>query len=122
MTYRKIKKHIWENKKHHWFHFTTFRFLWYITLWNFVDTQYQNLCNQLNINLSNNNSCFSCNIAITNVLVSHTCKIRFQKTSKVKALYKCIPTQKFQNVANLHDQMSMFWNLVFYFDSLDSVM
>ena len=29
------------------------------------------------INLSHNNPCFQCNIAITNCLVSHTCEIRF---------------------------------------------
>ena len=30
-----------------------------------------------NLNLSHNNPCFQCDIAITNFLVSHTCEIRF---------------------------------------------
>ena len=36
------------------------------------------------------------------------------RSIQVEALYLCIPTQKFLNMADLHSQMSMFWNLIFY--------
>ena len=62
--------------------------------------------------LSNNNPCFRCNITITNFLVSHTYEIRLM-TSKVNALFLCIPTHKFLNMADLRGQMIMFLNLVF---------
>ena len=39
-------------------------------------------------------------------------------TSYVQALYICIPTQTFLNMADLHGQMSMFWTLIFQFNSL----
>ena len=35
------------------------------------------VCMCVNLFLSHNNPCFSCNVAITNVLVSHTCEISF---------------------------------------------
>ena len=57
--------------------------------------------------LSHNNPYFKCNIAFTNVLVSHTCEISFNDVI-VKSLYICIPTQKLQNMADLHGEMSMF--------------
>ena len=34
-------------------------------------------------------------------------------TSKVNALYLCMSTQKFQNMADLHGQMAMNWKLIF---------
>ena len=34
-------------------------------------------------------------------------------TSYVKALYLCIPPQKFQNMADLRGEMSIFWNPIF---------
>ena len=49
-------------------------------------------------------------IAITNFLVSHTCEIRF---NEVMALYLCIPRQQFQNMADLHGQIRMFWTFIF---------
>ena len=55
----------------------------------------------MNSDLSHSNPFSKCNIAITNFIVSHTCEIRFNDVI-VKALYICIPTQKFQNVADLH--------------------
>ena len=62
--------------------------------------------------LSHNNHCFQCIIANTNFLVSHMCKIRFHDVVG-QALYMCIPMQKFQNMADLQGEMSMFWNLIF---------
>ena len=60
-------------------------------------------------NSSQNNPCFPCKIAITNFLVSNTCKIRFHDV-----IYRTVCTE--------HGQMSMFWTLIFQFSSLDSVM
>ena len=37
-------------------------------------------------------------------------EIRF---NDVIALYLCIPMQTFQNMADLHGEMNMFWNLIF---------
>ena len=60
---------------------------------------------------SHNSPCFRCNIAITNFLVSHTCEIKFNDVIGQSTLYLCIPAPKFQNMADLHGKMSMFWNL-----------
>ena len=62
--------------------------------------------------LSHNNPCFQCNKAVTNFLVSYTCEIRCNDVI-VKALYLCIPTQKFLNMADLHGPMSTLGTLVF---------
>ena len=35
----------------------------------------------------------------------------------IKALFICISTQKFENMADLHGQMRMFWTLIFRFNS-----
>ena len=48
------------------------------------------------------------------ILLSHTRVKKDFMTSQVKVLYICIPTQKFLNMADLHGQMSMFWNLIFF--------
>ena len=73
--------------------------------------------------LSHNNPCFQCNIAITNFLVSQTCKIRFydvigQSTVRMYSYAKI----KKKTWADLHGQMSMFWTLIFQFNFPDSVM
>ena len=70
--------------------------------------------------LSHNVPFFLCNIAITNFLVSHTCEIRFHDGIG-QALCICIPTQQFKNMADLQGQMSMFWTLIFQFNTLDSI-
>ena len=44
------------------------------------------------------NPCFKCNIAITNFLVSHKCKMIFHNVIRQSTIYiyiTCIPTQKF---------------------------
>ena len=57
--------------------------------------------------ISHNNLCVQCNITITNFLVSHTCEIRFNDVT-VKALYLCVPTRKFRNMADPHGEIRMF--------------
>ena len=52
--------------------------------------------------ISHNNPCFPCKIAITNFLVSHTCKIRFHYVidrAVRKLTSRRHPTKKFQNMA-----------------------
>ena len=44
------------------------------------------------------------------------------RVAGAQALQICIPTQKFLNMVDLHGQMSVFWTLIFQFNSLDSVM
>ena len=71
---------------------------------------------------SRNNPCFQCNIAITIFLVSHTREKRFHDVIGQSTVYLCIPKQEFQNMADLHGEMGMFWNLIFQFNSLNSVL
>ena len=70
-----------------------------------------------------NNHCFLYNIAIMNFLVSHTCKITFHKiTFHIShCTYVYIMTSSYAKIPQ-HGQMSMFWTLIFQFNSLDSVM
>ena len=68
--------------------------------------------------LSHNDSCFQCNIAITNFLVSNKCEIRFHDVIGQSTVHLY---SKFLNLADLHGHMSMFWTLIFQFNSLDSV-
>ena len=62
--------------------------------------------------LSHNNPCFSCNIAITNFLVSHTCKIRFHDVIISQCRYVYITTSSYAKIPK-RGRMSMFWTLIF---------
>ena len=59
--------------------------------------------------LSHKTSCFRCHIATSNFLVPYTCEIRFHD---VIGRSICIPTQKFQNKADLYFTASMFRTLI----------
>ena len=72
--------------------------------------------------LPHNNLCVQFNIAITNFFVSHTCEIRFNDIIGRRTVHM-YSYAKIPNMADLHGQMDIFWNLIFFlFNSLDSVM
>ena len=54
-----------------------------------------------------------------NFLVSHTCKKRFNDVIGQSTAHVCIPTQKIQNMADLHGEITTFWNLIFLSNWLD---
>ena len=71
--------------------------------------------------LSHNNPCFQCNTAITNFLISNTCEIRFHDVIGQST----VPMYSYAKVlkhGRPNGQMSMFWTLMFHFNSIDSVM
>ena len=59
--------------------------------------------------------CFRCNIAIKDFFVLHTCEVRFYDViDRTVHIYIVTSSNaKFQNMADLHGDMSMFWTLIF---------
>ena len=54
-------------------------------------------------------------------LVSKTCEIRFHDVIG-QSTVPMYSYAKILNMADMHGQMSMFWTLIFQFNSIDSVM